>query len=169
MVVSITAAPPRCCPSPRRRHRQGTVSRVSKCLHPPHLRPTPPGSSMYVPTHLPDILVPDFADLLDVGSALRDSLNRVTAEDELILLGLGDLDVDTVLHRHPPDDLLADEVAVRHPAVSLVSLSFPCGPDARPACSSSRAPAFPTRPGDRPLARTGSPPRSCPSRRSCPG
>lgn len=75
---------------------------------------------LHVVTHLPDILVPDSADLLDVGSALRDILNRVTAEDQLILLVLGNLDIDTGAHDHPPDDLLADEVATEH----QLSVSF---------------------------------------------
>jgi hypothetical protein len=59
---------------------------------------------------LPDILVPHPANLLDVRSALRDSLERVTEKDQLILLVLRDLSLDTGLHHDIPDDLLADEV-----------------------------------------------------------
>lgn len=55
--------------------------------------------------------MPDLADLLDVGGALRHVLQAVTAEDKLILLGLGDLDVDTRVHGDVEYDLLADEVA----------------------------------------------------------
>lgn len=38
-------------------------------------------------------------------------LDRVAGQNELILLGLGDLDVDTLLHHDPAHNLLADEVA----------------------------------------------------------
>ena len=82
----------------------------------PAPRAKAPGS-----THLPDILVPHPANLLDVGSALRDGLERVTAEDELVLLSLRDLDIDTTLHHDPPDDLLTNEVATAHSTVSLVA------------------------------------------------
>lgn len=37
-------------------------------------------------SYLSDILVADLADLLNIGSALRDTLQRVTSQDELILL-----------------------------------------------------------------------------------
>ena len=61
--------------------------------------------------YLSDILVPDLADLLNVGGALGDSLNGVTAQDELVLLRLGSLDVNAGLHGDAANDLLADEVA----------------------------------------------------------
>lgn len=82
-----------------------------------------PGDGARIATHLPDILVPDPANLLNVGGALGDSLERVTAEDELILLGLGDLDIDTGLHDNPPDDLLTNEVTT-DPTVSILSSWF---------------------------------------------
>lgn len=62
-------------------------------------------------SHLSDILVSDSADLLDIGGALGDVLQRVAEQDELVLLVLGDLDIDTLGHRHPSDNLLANEVS----------------------------------------------------------
>lgn len=61
--------------------------------------------------HLSDILVPYFANLLNVCSTLGNAFERVALEDKLVFLRLGDLDIDTGLHRHPPDNLLADEVS----------------------------------------------------------
>lgn len=61
-------------------------------------------------TYLTDILVPHLADLLDIGGALGDVLQAVAEQDELILLVLGDLDIDTLVHDDAADDLLADEV-----------------------------------------------------------
>lgn len=83
-------------------------------------------------SYLSDILVPHSADLLDVCRALGDSLEGVAAQDQLILLGLGDLDVDALLHDNPADELLADEVSV-------------CGRTHQPSCSS--------KPGTRSAAR----------------
>jgi hypothetical protein len=60
--------------------------------------------------YLSDILVSHPADLLNIGSALRHSLEGVTAQDELILLGGGDDDLNTGLHDDLSQDLLADEV-----------------------------------------------------------
>lgn len=62
-------------------------------------------------TDLPDILVPHSADLLDICGTLGNVLEGVAEEDELILLGLGDLNIDTGLHNDAANDLLADEVA----------------------------------------------------------
>jgi hypothetical protein len=62
-------------------------------------------------SYLSDVLVPYFADLLDVCRALRNALQRVSADDQLVLLRLGDLDVDARLHHHPLHDLLADEIS----------------------------------------------------------
>lgn len=70
-------------------------------------------------THLTDILVAHPADLLDISSGLGDTLEGVAGEDELILLGLGDLDIDTGLHNDAADDLLANEVAAHTPLVSI--------------------------------------------------
>ena len=62
--------------------------------------------------YLPDILVPDSADLLKVGGTLRNTLQRVTGELELILnVGRGD-DIDTSLGSHATDVLLTEEVSV---------------------------------------------------------
>lgn len=73
-------------------------------------------------SHLSDILVPDSADLLDVGGALRDLLEVVAGDNELVLLGLGGLDVDALLHDNLPHDLLTQEVSVRS---TIVSASCP--------------------------------------------
>lgn len=62
-------------------------------------------------TYLTDILVANTADLLDIGGGLGNILQRVSGEGKLILLVLGDLDIDTLVHDDLADDLLADEVA----------------------------------------------------------
>lgn len=61
--------------------------------------------------YLTDILVANTANLLDIGGGLGNILQRVTGEGKLILLVLGDLDIDTLVHLDATDDLLADEVA----------------------------------------------------------
>ena len=61
--------------------------------------------------YLSDILVAHPASLLDVGSALGDVLQGVAGQDKLVLLALGNLDIDALLHCHPAHNLLADEVA----------------------------------------------------------
>lgn len=83
-------------------------------------------------TNLPDILVSHPADLLDVGSALGDTLEGVTAENELVLLGSGDGNLNTGLHDDLANDLLANEVSGK-PRVSTISLfptnnQLPCPP-----------------------------------------
>lgn len=60
---------------------------------------------------LTDILVSDSADLLDIGTVLRNSLQRVTRDDQLILLGLGRLNGNTVKDLHLSDSLLTQEVS----------------------------------------------------------
>ena len=66
-----------------------------------------------VQSHLPDILVPDSADLLDVGGTLRNTFQGVTGELELILdVGRSD-DIDTGLGSNTADVLLAEEVPGR--------------------------------------------------------
>lgn len=66
-----------------------------------------------VQSHLPNILVPDSADLLDVGGTLRNILQRVTGELELILdVGRSD-DLDTGLGSNTADVLLTEEVSGR--------------------------------------------------------
>lgn len=62
-------------------------------------------------SYLSDILVSHPADLLDIGSTLRNVLKRVAREDELILLGGGSLNINTGLHNDLSDELLADEVS----------------------------------------------------------
>jgi hypothetical protein len=61
-------------------------------------------------TYLTDILVSHLADLLDIGGTLRDVLERVTLQNKLVLLGGGDLDLDTGAHDDSADQLLANEV-----------------------------------------------------------
>lgn len=60
---------------------------------------------------LTDILVSDSADLLDVSGVLRNSLQGVTGKDQLILLGGGGLNGDTVKDLHLSDSLLTQEVS----------------------------------------------------------
>lgn len=62
--------------------------------------------------YLSDILVPDSADLLDIGSGLGNVLKRVTGEDNLILdVGAG-LHCDTLEHLYATDNLFSQEVTV---------------------------------------------------------
>lgn len=112
-----------CWSSRRRRDRQGTVSSQSSIRW---------VGRRGCGSNLSDILVPDTASLLDVCGALGDLLNVVTGKDELILLGLGGLNVDTVLHDDLAHNLLAQEVSV--PRVSAFVrlfrvLSFRAIPD----------------------------------------
>lgn len=60
---------------------------------------------------LSDILVSNSADLLNIGGALRDVLERVTEQLELILLVLGGLDFNAWLHDDSADDLFTKEVS----------------------------------------------------------
>jgi hypothetical protein len=60
--------------------------------------------------YLTNILVSDSADLLDICRALGNILQRVSAQLKLILLVLGNLDIDTWLHSNATDNLLSDEV-----------------------------------------------------------
>lgn len=64
-------------------------------------------------SYLSDILVSHPADLLDVCRGLGDSLEGVAGQNQLVLLGLGDLDIDTGLHDDFADELFADEVSVQ--------------------------------------------------------
>lgn len=80
--------------------------------------------------------------MLDVGSALRHVLQRVARQDQLVLLGLGNLNVNTGAHDDPADQLLADEVATRPPhqqsqqynlltrlkMIQLLQTASPCSP-----------------------------------------
>ena len=109
--------PRQCYPSRKHRDRQGTRLRVSEN---DATRRDRKKSSV---ADLSDILVPDSARLLDVCGALGDLLEIVTAEDELILLVLGSLDINTVLSNDLADDLLAQEVAdLNLPEASLAVL-----------------------------------------------
>jgi hypothetical protein len=49
--------------------------------------------------------------LLDIGGALGDILEGVSGEQELVLLGGGDGDINTGAAQDAANDLLADEVA----------------------------------------------------------
>lgn len=72
---------------------------------------------------LSDVLVADLANLLDIGSALRHALQRVTRQDKLILLVLRQLDIDAFLHDDSADNLLADKVSDLHlPQTGLFTL-----------------------------------------------
>jgi hypothetical protein len=63
-----------------------------------------------VGTDLPDILISDSANLLDVGSRLGDVLQRVPSQDDFVFDVFAGLDCDTGVHYHTTDDLLANEV-----------------------------------------------------------
>lgn len=63
---------------------------------------------------LTDILVSDSADLIDVGSVLGDSLQRVTSDDQLILLGCGLLHGNTIENLHVSNLLFTQEVSDLH-------------------------------------------------------
>jgi hypothetical protein len=69
--------------------------------------------------HLSDILVADSADLLNVGRALRDSLERVAGQLELVLdVGRGD-DLNAGLGSNAAYDLLTKEISVEITKISL--------------------------------------------------
>lgn len=108
----FTPRPRRRCPSPRRTYRQGTVIKVSRrhVLRATTVNRSPSRASK---SYLSDILVSHPADLLDVCGRLGDGLEGVAGQDQLVLLGLGDLDLNTGLHDDSADELLADEVSVR--------------------------------------------------------
>ena len=92
------------CPSRRRTDRPRTIGdRVSIS--------TPHSHALTKSSYLSDILVSHSADLLDIGSTLGNVLERVTREDELILLGGGSLNINTGVHNNTADELLADEVS----------------------------------------------------------
>lgn len=118
--------PRRCCPSPRRTYRPRTVVFVSQiarrepCLV---LFKADKEHEVREP-YLTDILVSHSANLLDVCRALGHSLERVASDGQLILLALGDLDVDTTLHGDPAHELLTDEVTMK--SLTLAWASPPC-------------------------------------------
>ena len=60
---------------------------------------------------LTDILVADSGDLLDISSGLGDSLDGVTRNDKLVLLGRRDLDGNTLSDLDVTDTLLTQEVS----------------------------------------------------------
>lgn len=64
-----------------------------------------------VRAYLSDILVPHSANLLDICSALRDSLNGVSRKLDFILDVGGNLNLDTGLASDTADNLLAEEVS----------------------------------------------------------
>ncbi|GMT19707.1 hypothetical protein PFISCL1PPCAC_11004, partial [Pristionchus fissidentatus] len=59
---------------------------------------------------LSDILVLDSGRLLDASSGLRDGLDVVSIDDDLVLLGSGHDSGDTVREGDTADDLLSEEV-----------------------------------------------------------
>lgn len=59
---------------------------------------------------LSDILVPHPAHLLDIGRRLGNVLEGVAGKLKLVLGVLAGLDIDTGLHGHVANDLLAEEV-----------------------------------------------------------
>ena len=60
---------------------------------------------------LSDILVLDCCGLLDKGGGLGNSLDGVSLEDQFVLLSLGVLNGDTLMHPHTSDELLSQEVS----------------------------------------------------------
>lgn len=81
-------------------------------------------------THLTDILVPDTADLLDVGGTLGNTLQGVTGQLELVLdVGGGD-DLNAGLGSHAAHVLLTQEVTATisirsHPPSCMVGSVIP--------------------------------------------
>lgn len=63
------------------------------------------------PTYLPNILVPNSADLLNVCGTLWNVLQRITVELYLILLILGNLYINTWVHGDLANNLLPDEIS----------------------------------------------------------
>jgi len=59
---------------------------------------------------LSDILVLDGGRLLDEGCRLRDGLQGVSGDDQLVLLFLAVLALDAIVHPDASDELLAQEV-----------------------------------------------------------
>jgi hypothetical protein len=76
--------------------------------------------------YLSDILVSYSANLLNICRTLRNTLQRVAAEDQLVLLCLGDLNVDARVHDDPSNNLLANEVSV---PLELVPVPMPVSRD----------------------------------------
>lgn len=100
---SVSASiPQRRYPSQRRKDRPRTALTLA---------PSPRTNLIRPKTNLSDILVSHPADLLDIGGALGHVLEGVTPQNKLILLGLGRLDINTLLHDDSSDNLLADEVS----------------------------------------------------------
>lgn len=88
--------------------RSDTYRPSKNCVHISIDRPD--GELESLSTHLTDILVPDSADLLDVGGALGDILQGVTGQLELVLdVGRGN-DINAGLGSHAAHVLLTQEV-----------------------------------------------------------
>jgi hypothetical protein len=68
---------------------------------------------------LSDILVLDGGRLLDEGCGLRDCLDGVSGDDELVLLFLAVLALDSIVHANAADEFLAQEVTDFDQAASL--------------------------------------------------
>lgn len=63
------------------------------------------------PTYLPNILVPNSTDLLNVCGTLWNVLQRIAVELYLILLILGNLYINTWVHGDLANNLLPDEIS----------------------------------------------------------
>lgn len=108
-------------------------------------------------TYLPDILVSHSADLLDIGCALRNVLERVTPQLQLILLVLRWLDLNTWLHDNSSDKLLTNEVSGNFVSHNIPYPNFAL----KPALV-----VPPSDPSSMVAKRTGSQPRTSQSRSS---
>lgn len=97
---------PRCCLSPTRTDRPGTMKLSALALTASY------STTWRLPTYLAYILIPNAADLLDVGGTLRHILQRIPRELYLIFLVLGDFNVHTWVHSDSSNDLLSNEIPV---------------------------------------------------------
>lgn len=97
-----TSNHPGCFPAQRHRgHPKTTTSDLLVMLE---------GRVVSVGTDLPNILIPDPADLLDVGSRLGDVLKRVPSKDNFVLDVCAGLNFDARVHCYTTDNLFTDEV-----------------------------------------------------------
>lgn len=60
--------------------------------------------------HLSNILISDSTYLLDIGCTLRNILQRVSSENQLVFLAFRYLYINALMHHNPPDNLLANEI-----------------------------------------------------------
>lgn len=89
------------------------------------LEPGKSKSGKVTDAHFSDILVPDSADLLDIGSTLGHGLDGVAGELELVLDVGGLDDLDASLRDDAAHSLLAKEVTIcQNPVVSILNLEL---------------------------------------------